>query len=92
MRGQISAHAGADQGDGFAADGAVDHGELAGEGEVGEIALGKVGDFDSGAAVAQILAEKAGLAGGRAGGEAVQVDDAVHFLVAGGAGMGCRAR
>ena len=65
--------------------------KLAGDGEVLEIAGGEIGDFDLGAGGAQARGEEAGFAGGGGGGEAVKVEDAVHFLTGAAAGAAFRS-
>ena len=87
-RGQVSAHAAADQRDGLAGGGAFDHLQLGGEGEMFEIAIGQVGNIDGSAGVAQPLCEESRLAGCGRRGEAVEIEDAVHFLAARPAGFG----
>ncbi len=72
--GDVASEAGADE-DGLLARGsAVDDGELTGEGEVFEVALGEVGDVEGDAMAAEALGEVAGFGGSRAAGEAVEVD------------------
>jgi len=79
--GEISAKAGAHERHRFAADGAVDHGELAGDTEALEIALGEIGNIDGGACVLEERPEIPGFRRVRTGSEAVEVDDAGHFNV-----------
>ena len=66
----------------------LDHAQLAGDGEVLEIAGGEIGDLHVGAGGAQAFGEESGFAGRRGRGEAVKVEDAVHFLMGGGGGGG----
>ncbi len=87
-RGEIASHTAADQRYGAAGGLLFDHAKLAGNGEVLEIAGGEVGDCDLRAGGSQTGGEESGFAGGRGGGEAVQVEDGNHFLMeaAGGGG------
>jgi hypothetical protein len=80
---QVAAHAGSDQADRAAGQKASGHRELAGDGQVLEIAGGEIGDLHQGAPVRQVAVEVTGLAGERAGGESVEVEDGFHFLAAG---------
>src|ERR1035437_10728295 len=87
--GQIAAHAGTDEGYGFARGCPLDDGKLAGDGEPLEIAGSQVRNVDVGSGGFQALAEITGLAGSGRGSEAVKIDDAGHFLMgAGGAAVG----
>ena len=70
----------------------LDHTQLAGDGEVLEIAGGEIGDLDLGAGGAQAFGEESGFAGGRGGGEAVKVEDAIHFLTGAAVGAVFRIR
>ena len=72
----------------IAGGGTLDHAQLGAEREVGEIAIGEIGDIDPGAGRAEAVGEEPGLVGPRGRGEAVKVQDAVHFLVGAGGGGG----
>jgi hypothetical protein len=50
---EVSAQAGTDEGHRIAADGAVDDGELAGDGDVLEVTVGEVGNVDGNAGTLQ---------------------------------------
>ena len=56
-RGEVAAHAGADQRHGFAAGRILDHCELAGDGEMFEIAGSKIEDLDGSAGGRQQVAK-----------------------------------
>ena len=65
-----------------------DEAQLTRDGEVLEIAGGQIGDLHLGAGGAQAFGEEAGFIGRRRRGEAVKVEDAIHFFVGAGGGGG----
>ena len=62
-RGEIATHAAADQGDRLACGSLLDHAQLAGDGEVLEIAGCQIGDIHLRARGAQACGEESGFAG-----------------------------
>ena len=73
--GQVAAEAGTDDDYSLAAAEAIDQGELFRESQAFEIALSEIGDLDGEAEGREFVREEAGLAGGRAGSKAVQIED-----------------